>query len=99
MTPGSTRTPTRACRARRHRMSGIFSAQFAGGGDDRLQLLEGRVGGVHRALGEGAEAAVRVQKDLVRVEVLERLLDAVDNEARRLDIAARVDHAQADLAR
>ena len=69
-----------------------------GGLGDDFEFAEGYFGGVHGALGEGAEAAVGVEVDVLGLEVLEGVLHLADYvvDAFHL-VAAGVDHAEADF--
>src|SRR6266498_2673213 len=73
-------------------------AQQLGCPADRPELGRGRLGGVHRALGEGPEAAIGVEEDLLGVEELKELLDKALDGLGVLDlVGAGVRYAEADL--
>src|SRR6266498_3688649 len=73
-------------------------AQQLGCPADRPELGRGRLGGVHRALGEGPEAAIGVEEDLLGVEELKEVLDKALDGLGVLDlVGAGVRCAEADL--
>ena len=62
------------------------------------QRSKGHIHECGAALGESAEAAIRIKKNLFGVEVLQEILDPAHDLFRILDrISARIRHAETDL--
>jgi len=69
-----------------------------GGAHHGLEFFSGRLGRVHVALAERGEAAVRIEEDLLRREVLKRLVHPLDDLYRVFHLVrARIGDAEADL--